>query len=69
MAIKSQSEIVHFIREGTFESLPYSSLYTRPGEIWVRVLSPVSTVGLNYRQRDELINRLRYLARSNALAS
>ena len=67
MAIKSQSDIVPFIIGGSYESLPYRSLYTKPGEIRIRILSPIPTKGLTYKHRDELIDRLRAIAQSNGL--
>ncbi len=67
MAINCQSNIVPFIIEGTYESLPYGSLYIKPGEIKVRVLSPISTKGMTYENRDELKVQLRAIANGNGL--
>ncbi|MBC2839840.1 1-acyl-sn-glycerol-3-phosphate acyltransferase [Robiginitalea sp. SC105] len=67
MAIKSQSDIVPFIIEGTYQSLPYKSVYTKPAEIKVRVLRTIPTIGLTYEQRDELVDRLRFTAQANSL--
>ncbi|MEN8123191.1 MAG: lysophospholipid acyltransferase family protein [Bacteroidota bacterium] len=67
MAINSQSDIVPFIIEGTYESLPYRSLYTKPGKIKIRLLSPISSIGMTYNNRDELKDRLRSIANINGL--
>lgn len=67
MAINSQSDIVPFIIGGTFNSLPYGSLYTKPGNIKVKVLAPVSTRGLTYENRNEIIDLLLSTAQKNGL--
>jgi 1-acyl-sn-glycerol-3-phosphate acyltransferase len=67
MAINSQSDIVPIIIEGTYESLPYRSLYTQPGEIRVRILEPISTKGMTYDDRNLLKDQLRSLAHSEGL--
>lgn len=68
MALNNQSDIVPFIIEGTYQSLPMKSLYTRPGKINVKFLEPVSTVGLTYENRNELKDRLLALAHKNGLS-
>ena len=67
MAINCQSDIVPLIIEGTYESLPYGSLYIKPGEIKVRILSPISTKGMTYENRNELKVQLRSIATRNGL--
>lgn len=67
MAINSQSNIVPFIIEGAYESLPYKSLYTQPGNIKVKLLNPISTVGMTYDNRNELKDLLRSIAHENGL--
>lgn len=67
MAINCQSDIVPFIIEGTFESLPYRSLYTKPGKITIRLLKSISTRGMSYSNRDELRDQLRSIANANGL--
>ena len=67
MAISSQSDIVPFIIEGTYESLPYGSFYTKAGKIKIRLLKPISTSGMTYDNRDELRHQLRAIANANGL--
>lgn len=67
MAINSQSDIVPFIIEGTYESLPYKSLYTQPGNIKIKLLKPISTIGMTYDNRNELKDLLRSIAHENGL--
>jgi len=59
--------IVPFFIEGTYESLPYRSLYTKLGEIKIRLLKPISTKGMTYDNRDELKDQLRSIAHSEGL--
>jgi 1-acyl-sn-glycerol-3-phosphate acyltransferase len=67
MAINSQSDIVPLIIEGTYYSLPYRSLYVKPSDIKVKLLEPISTVGMTYENRDELVSQLRSIAQINGL--
>jgi len=67
MAINNQSDIVPMIIEGTYQALPYRSLYIQPGNIKMRFLEPISTEGKTYEDRDYLINQLLSLAHSNGL--
>jgi len=67
MAINAQANIVPFIIEGTFNLLPYGSLYTKPGDIKVKILDTISTKGLIYEDRDEIIDRLLTIAKKNGL--
>ena len=67
MAINSQSDIIPMIIEGTYASLPYRSLYTKPGDIKIQMLKSISTVGMTYDNRDELVTRLRSIAHANGL--
>ena len=67
MAINSQSDIVPVIIEGTFESLPYKSLYIKPGKIEIRFLKPIITNGMTYDDRNELKDQLRSIAYANGL--
>ena len=67
MAINSQSDIVPVIIEGTFESLPYKSLYIKPGKIEIRFLKPIITNGMTYDDRNELKDQLRSIAHANGL--
>ncbi|TLP71094.1 1-acyl-sn-glycerol-3-phosphate acyltransferase [Maribacter sp. ACAM166] len=67
MAINSQSDIVPFIIEGAYESLPYKSLYTQPGNIKIKLLNPISTIGMTYNNRNELNNLLKSIAHENGL--
>ena len=67
MAITNQSDIVPFIIRGTFESLPMKSLYTRPGELSVTFLEPISTQGMTYDDRNDLRDQLLAVAHENGL--
>ena len=67
MAINSQSDIVPVIIEGTYDSLPYRSLYIKPGNIKIKLLESISTVGMTYDNRDELVTHLRLIAHTNGL--
>ena len=67
MAINNGSDIVPFIIEGSYEALPYRSLYTQPGNILVKMLDPISTRGLSYEDRNDLKDRLRSIALDNGL--
>tara|TARA_R110001583_G_scaffold143250_1_gene295354 strand:- start:480 stop:1193 length:714 start_codon:yes stop_codon:yes gene_type:complete len=67
MAINSQSDIVPFTIEGTYESLPYRSLYTKPGEIKIKLLKPISTIDMTYENRDHLKDQFRSIAYENGL--
>ena len=67
MAITNQSDIVPLIIRGTYEALPMKSLFSRPGNISVKFLDPLSTKGLTYEDRDALKDRLLEIARENGL--
>lgn len=67
MAINNQSDVVPFIIEGTWESLPIKSLYTQPGKVNVKFLEPISTTGMTYEDRDKLKDRLLKIALENGL--
>lgn len=67
MAINSQSDIVPLIIEGTYDSLPYRSLYVKSGDIRVKLLESISTVGMTYDSRDKLVAQLRSIAHTNGL--
>ncbi|MFY0651858.1 MAG: 1-acyl-sn-glycerol-3-phosphate acyltransferase [Cyclobacteriaceae bacterium] len=67
MAINSQSDIVPVIIEGTYASLPYKSLMTKPGNINVKLLESISTAGMTYNDRNLLLTKLRSIAHQNGL--
>ena len=68
MAINSQSDIVPVIITGTYESLPYKSLYVKPADIKFKLLPAISTQGMTYDHRGEPVGQLRSTAEENRLA-
>tara|TARA_R110002110_G_scaffold204395_3_gene415730 strand:+ start:760 stop:1473 length:714 start_codon:yes stop_codon:yes gene_type:complete len=67
MAINAQADIVPFIIEGTFELLPYGSLYAKSGDIKVKLLDKISTKECLYKDRNEIIKKLLIVAKKNGL--
>lgn len=67
MAINAQADIVPFIIEGAFEILPYGSLYPKSGDIKIKILEKISTKGLTYVHRNEVIDKLLFVASNNGL--
>tara|TARA_R110000868_G_scaffold6126_6_gene35364 strand:+ start:2363 stop:3067 length:705 start_codon:yes stop_codon:yes gene_type:complete len=67
MAINNQSDIVPMIINGTFESLPYGSLYIKPGNVKMIFFDPISTKDMSYVDRNTLRDKLLSLAHENGL--
>lgn len=63
MAIKAQAPISPLLMFGSKEVLPYGSAYIRPGEVVMKMLKPISTVGFDYDDRDQFVERLECIAR------
>lgn len=59
LAIASQVEVVPIWIEGAYDALPKGQLYVRPGVVTLRFGTPVPTAGLNYDDREELMERVR----------
>ncbi|HET7040688.1 MAG TPA: hypothetical protein VFI13_01655, partial [Gemmatimonadales bacterium] len=45
--------------EGAYEALPKGQWWVKPGVVTIRFGSPVATQGLNYDDRDQLMEEVR----------
>jgi 1-acyl-sn-glycerol-3-phosphate acyltransferase len=59
LAIAAGVPIIPVIVHGTIEIMPKGSLWVHPGPIDVHLLEPVSTSGVDYDHRDELMQTVR----------
>jgi len=59
MAIETGIPILPVTIDGTRLSLPKGSLWARKADITVTIHEPVSTAGLGYEDRDDLLKRVR----------
>lgn len=59
LAIEAQVPVVPVYVQGTFERLPRGRIVPTPGEVTVRIGSPISTAGFGYEDRDMLLARTR----------
>ena len=63
MAIKAQAPISPLLMLGSKEVLPYGSAYIRSGEVVMKMLKPISTIGFDYDDRDQFVDYLEQVAR------
>ena len=59
LAIASQVEVVPVWIDGTFEALPSSHWWVKPGVATVRFGTPVPTKGMDYERREGLMEAVR----------
>lgn len=64
LAIDAQCDIVPFMSHGEWSLWPHGDWRVRPGRIHGVVYPAISTRGMTYRDRDEVVARLRALAES-----
>jgi 1-acyl-sn-glycerol-3-phosphate acyltransferase len=62
LAIDAQCDIVPFMSHGEYALWPRGQWRVRPGRIDCTVYKPLSTKGLTYADRDDVVNELRRLA-------
>ena len=62
LAIQSQVKITPVIIEGAKECLGYGRWRIREGVVTVRLLNAISTKGMTYEDREELVSQLTYIA-------
>jgi 1-acyl-sn-glycerol-3-phosphate acyltransferase len=62
MAIEGRADLVPFYLEGAREAWPYGAWAPRPGRVRAVLMRPISVAGLDYRDRDALVERLRDIA-------
>jgi 1-acyl-sn-glycerol-3-phosphate acyltransferase len=62
LAIQANAKIIPMIVRGSRDCLPYGEWKIRPGKVTVKVLKEISTEGMEYEDRDFLVNELRKLA-------
>ena len=61
LAIQAQANIHPLYLSGSRDCLPYGSWKIRPGHVVMRFLKPVSTAGLSYQDRNDLLQQLKAL--------
>ena len=59
LAIAAGVPIVPIIVHGTIEIMPRGSLWAHPGTVDIHLLEPVSTAGVDYDHREELMKTVR----------
>lgn len=59
LAIAAGVPIVPIILHGTIEIMPRGSLWAHPGTVDIHLLEPVSTTGVDYEHREELMKTVR----------
>lgn len=64
IAIEAQCDIVPFMSHGEWALWPHGTLAVRPGRIHGIAYPAISTRGMTYDDRDELVAQLRALAES-----
>jgi 1-acyl-sn-glycerol-3-phosphate acyltransferase len=62
LAIKAKSNIIPVVVKGSKYCLPFGGWKIRPGKITIKVLKEISTVNMDYEDRDIIIEELRKLA-------
>src|SRR5437868_2642396 len=62
LAISTAATIVPIIFHGAREVLPHGEWRVRPGKIQMILCEKISTVGLNYEDRNSLTSKLRTIA-------
>jgi 1-acyl-sn-glycerol-3-phosphate acyltransferase len=62
LAIKAKSNIIPVIVKGSKYCLPYGEWKIRPGTVTIKFLKEISTVDMNYEDRDIVIEKLHKLA-------
>lgn len=62
LAIESQCDIVPFMTHGEWDRWPRGQWRIRPGVVDAVLYPAISTRGLSYRDRDDLLQQLRQLA-------
>lgn len=62
LAIDAQCDIVPFMTHGEWPLWPRGQWFIRPGTVDVVLYPPISTRGLSYEDRDDLVSTLRALA-------
>lgn len=62
LAIQANAKIIPVIVHGSRYCLPYGEWKIRPGKVTVNFLKEISTEGMEYEDRDFLVNELRKLA-------
>ena len=67
IAIESKARIVPMYIRGVRGCLPPRSLKIRPGEVTVKFLRAISTEGMSYEDRDQVVARLRSVAEREML--
>ncbi|HGG56923.1 MAG TPA: 1-acyl-sn-glycerol-3-phosphate acyltransferase, partial [Nannocystis exedens] len=63
MALESEATIIPVVIQGARARLPYGSWRVRPGPVKVHLLPAIKTRGRGYKARNELLSRLRALAK------
>lgn len=64
LAIESQAPIHPIYIAGSRKCLPVGDWKIRPGKIVIHWLSPISTTGLTYEDRDSLLQKVRLIGKS-----
>lgn len=67
LAIQANAKVIPVIIHGSNIILPYGEWKIRPGKVKLKVLNEISTDGMEYEDRDLLINKLRELAEHELL--
>jgi 1-acyl-sn-glycerol-3-phosphate acyltransferase len=67
LAIEAKAKIVPVIHYGVQDCLPYGKLYVRPGNIKVKYFKVITTEGMQYEDRDKLVNKLRTIAKKELI--
>ncbi len=64
LAINAHATIIPVVIHGMRDRLPYGSMVIRPGKVIFKMLKGISTAGMSYNDRNELVNMLRNIAES-----
>ena len=62
LAIQAEAKIIPIIVFGSRNCLPFGEWKIRPGKVVLKILDEVKTKGMNYEDRDLLVNKLREIA-------
>lgn len=62
MALQAQARIVPVLLQGVKECMPYGAWRVREGRVVVKFLETISTEGMEYEDRDSLLDQLRAIA-------
>jgi 1-acyl-sn-glycerol-3-phosphate acyltransferase len=67
LAIQANAKIYPVIIKGSRDCLPYGQWKILPGKVTIKGLNEISTAGMSYENRDQLVRQLREMAKKELL--